>query len=56
MIDGNVNEFIDGLHRGAEWWFLYQGKKYFIQGWWKDGLATLVLDHYCPVKITGIDC
>ena len=44
MINGNVNEFVDGLYRGTEWWFLYKGKKYFIQGWWKDGLATLVLD------------
>ena len=48
MIDGNVNEFVDGLYRGSEWWFLYKGKKYFIQGWWKDGLATLVLD--CSIE------
>ena len=43
MKDGNVNEFVDGLFRGSEWYFLFQGHKYFIQGWWENDMATLVL-------------
>lgn len=33
MINGNPNEFIDGLYYGDERFFLYKGKKYFIQGY-----------------------
>ncbi len=50
MIDGNVNEFVDGLYRGNEWWFLFNGKKYFIQGWWESGKATLALDDCSDVN------
>lgn len=36
MIDGNIKEFIDQLYFGQELVFIYEGKKYFIQGWWSD--------------------
>ena len=32
MIDGNVNEFVDNLYYGAEMYFIFEDKKYFIQG------------------------
>ena len=34
MINGDAREFIDGLHYGDERFFLYNGKKYFIQGYY----------------------
>ena len=45
MIDGNVNEFIDNLYYGSEMYFVFKDKKYFIQGWYKDGVHHLVLDY-----------
>lgn len=33
MINGNVREFIDGLHYGDERFFIYDKRKYFIQGY-----------------------
>lgn len=33
MINGNVREFIDGLHYGDERFFIYDKCKYFIQGY-----------------------
>lgn len=36
MINGNVDKFIEGLHYGDERFFLYKGKKYFIQGYCGD--------------------
>ena len=33
MINGNANEFIDGLYYGDERFFMYNQKKYFIEGW-----------------------
>ncbi len=48
MINGNVNEFIDGLFYGDERWFIYKNIKYFIQGWVKDGKFTLILDQMNP--------
>ena len=46
MIDGSLNELIDQLYDGQEIVFSYQGRKYFIQGWWnKDkSESTMVLD------------
>ena len=46
MINGKVSDFVDQLYYGQELVFLYQGKKYFIQGWWSDDrtIATLVLE------------
>ena len=48
MIDGNVNEFVDGLYYGDERWVLYKGVKYFIQGWVKNDNFTLVMDQMDP--------
>ncbi len=44
MINGNFTEFIDQLYYGQELVFTYEGRKYFIQGWWTDNVATMVLD------------
>lgn len=43
MIDGNVNEFVDHIYYGDELWFLYHGKKYFLEGWPKQGKLCLCL-------------
>ncbi len=32
MINGNVNEFVDGLHYGDERVFLYKGQKFLYRG------------------------
>ena len=45
MIDGNVNEFVDNLYYGSEMYFIFEDKKYFIQGWVKDNIHYLVLDY-----------
>lgn len=44
MKNGNVSEFIDGLHYGYEMLFIYGGKKYFVQGWTENNINYLVLD------------
>ncbi len=36
MINGNKNDFINGLYYGDERFFLYRGKKYFVQGYLND--------------------
>lgn len=36
MINGNVNDFINGLYYGDERFFLYDNKKYFIQGYFEN--------------------
>lgn len=41
MTNGNVNEFIDGLHYGDERFFLFEGNKYFLQGYYVDGKPML---------------
>lgn len=33
MINGNINEFIEKLLDGEEVIYVYQGKKYFSQGY-----------------------
>lgn len=43
MINGDVNEFIDGLYYGDERFFLYNGRKYFIQGYYINGKPMLEL-------------
>ena len=43
MIDGNVSEFVDNLYYGSEMYFVYSGKKYFIQGWVKDSIHYLTV-------------
>lgn len=35
MINGNAKEFIAGLYYGDERFFIYKGKKYFIQGYYE---------------------
>ena len=37
MINGNINEFTDKLWCGEELIFVYNGKKYFSQGFITDG-------------------
>jgi len=41
MINGNANEFIDGLYYGDERFFIYNGNKYFIQGYYVDNKPML---------------
>lgn len=49
MINGDVNEFVDHIHYGDELVFLYQGKKYFLQGFCvDDGICRLYLDRWEP--------
>ena len=48
MINGNVNEFIDGLYYGDERIFLYKGQKFFIQGLTYDNSNHLLLDRWDP--------
>lgn len=44
MIDGDVKEFVDNLYYGTEMYFLFRGKKYFVQGWYEDGIHHLTLE------------
>ena len=48
MINGNVNEFVNGLYYGDERVFLYRGQKFFIQGLTFDGCNHLLLDRWEP--------
>lgn len=43
MKNSDVNEFIDGLYYGDERFFLYDGNKYFLQGYCVDGKPMLEL-------------
>ncbi len=43
MIDGDPNEFIDGLHYGDERFFLFDGVKYLIEGFSEDEKRELVI-------------
>lgn len=45
MIDGDLNEFVDQIHYGQEIVLIYEGKKYFIEGWWNNEISetTMVL-------------
>lgn len=36
MINGDSREFVDGLYYGDERFFLYNGKKYFVQGYYEN--------------------
>lgn len=44
MKNGELSDFIDGLNYGYEMLFLFDGIKYFIQGWTKDNKCYMVLD------------
>lgn len=48
MINGNASEFIEGLHYGDERFFLYNGKKYFIQGYFEKEKPMLELHVFEP--------
>ena len=41
MINGNAREFIDGLYYGDERFFIFDGNKYFLQGYYVDGKPML---------------
>ena len=43
MIDGNIIEFIDKLYYGEELVFSFEGKKYFLQGFYKGNSHTAVM-------------
>lgn len=43
MIDGNVNEFVDHIQYGDELWFIYDNKKYFLEGLPENGIYKLFL-------------
>ena len=43
MINGNAHAFVEGLHYGDERFFLYNGMKYFIQGYYENDKPMLVL-------------
>lgn len=55
MIGGNIRDFTDQLNYGQEIVFSYQGKKYFIQGWWssENCEASLVLTDESSEEFTG---
>lgn len=54
MIHGNVTEFVDHIHYGDELWFLYRGKKYFLEGWSNEPLLQLRLYEIIPDGATYI--
>jgi len=48
MINGDVNEFVNGLYYGDERVFVYKGIKYFMQGLLVNDKLTLFLDSWDP--------
>lgn len=50
MINGNANEFIEGLYYGDERFFLYNGNKYFIQGYYENNRPLLELYVLSPTS------
>lgn len=42
MINGDLNDFLDGIHWGQEIWLNYNRKGHFIQGWNKNGKYHLM--------------
>ena len=48
MKGGNVNEFIDHISYGDELVFLYNNRKLFLQGWYKEGVYEMMLDQWEP--------
>lgn len=41
MINGSLDDFIDGLYYGQEMLFVFKGQRFFVQGWVKDGRAEM---------------
>ena len=48
MINGDVNEFVNGLYYGDERVFIYRGQKFFIEGLTLEGKNHLLLDRWDP--------
>jgi hypothetical protein len=49
MIDGNPYEFIETAYTGQDIVFLFNGKKYWFQGYTKeDGIAHMEITQYSP--------
>ena len=48
MINGDSREFIDGLYYGDERFFMYNGKKYFVEGYSEDEKRILVVYIFEP--------
>ena len=48
MKNGNVREFVEHVHYGDELWFLFGGKKYFLEGWNENGTSMLLLYEMSP--------
>lgn len=43
MKNGNVQEFVNHIYFGDELWFMYEGEKYFLEGWQENNIFELVL-------------
>ena len=54
MVNGNIKEFVDNLNYGAEMYFIFQEKKYFIQGWVEDDVHYLVLDYDYETEVFNL--
>ncbi len=48
MRNGDVREFVDHIYYGDELWFIYERKKYFLEGWTNDGRLDLYLYEMIP--------
>ena len=53
MKNGDIKEFLDLLYLGQELLFIFRGQKFFIQGWWKDDKARMVLDNVSIEPFSG---
>ncbi|MBQ3822427.1 MAG: hypothetical protein II807_05205, partial [Thermoguttaceae bacterium] len=53
MKNGDIKEFLDLLYLGQELVFVFHGQKFFIQGWWKDDKARMVLDNVSIEPFSG---
>ena len=43
MKNGNVREFVAHIYYGDELWFIYDGKRYFLEGWTNNDILELCL-------------
>ena len=50
MINSRYSEFLDKLYYGEEIVFVYQGKKYFIQGYYSADLSVATME---LAEVTG---
>lgn len=48
MINGDINKFIEIMSYGGELVFLFDGKKYFLQGWSKGAKYHMALVTWEP--------